>query len=448
MATTPTTETITTTMANNFHLTDDIDINMPENYNKTTNSNNNNSGSNSPQKLDFSFENDAPLALIDSEFIEIADLKPNMCLISVPFIYVHAKDGVDKIIPNIRAIEYDKLVELISISITIPKLTQEENNNLTHILINGILKTAEPNDVYVFEFIKCIATMAENFGLQEQYFDATNCGISFDVIRTYQTDANGLLVTAEPSNYNGYLFYSQMADNQEEILKARAANNDTDYNRMQYTLVSFERAILFQPGYIYNSTISMINLMLFYFHLCVVSIPIRDHCMADLRANMIGWLVDMIARTRVIHAWQSTPQGQRMLSDIITNYDTNNHNVTLCKLKTARERANFISNILDTLQQAKITQTDAFLKTLPMDTINEQLSFDWYMENVNKTIRVINDEPYYVFNTDFIININTEKLPTIATTFLDACDNEALDQLDLPPVVIDNFTKIKENMQL
>ena len=86
--------------------------------------------------------------------------------------------------------------------------------------------------------------------------------ISFDAIRQYVNDpVTTLLVSAEPITFNNASFYSQLSSN-EAIMTARAECNDTDMNRFHYCLKMFEKTLKFEPGYVYNKTVKLMNLAL------------------------------------------------------------------------------------------------------------------------------------------------------------------------------------------
>lgn len=374
----------------------------------------------------------------------------NLCLVKVPYIYAHAGDGHDKISHNLRAIDYKVLTDLVSLALKIPILDNEESASMTYALIEEIINSTTEKEAAIYEFIRYIASMAENFELIDQYCDATNTGISFDMIRRYHCDNDLLLVYTEPATYEGCAFYSQLPP--EQVPVVRQAMNDSDFNRMQYVLLHFEKILTFEPGYATDKTIRFINLTLFYTLLYIKSLRVEFHCTVDLRANITGFLIDAIVRTRVIQHWQQQPQSQKLLMDLTNNHDKNNYIVQMCHIDTPRERANFVRQaLLRTLNKQQLAEKNKLMdqpipisSLMPIKTLLDEFTYDWYMELVEASRIVVEDEPYYVFDNNFIIRLNTTKFPKFIAQFMQSCDPAMFEKVDIPDELKDRLRSVSQ----
>lgn len=358
-------------------------------------------------------------SLNDAETIRLDQIVEPMCIINVPFIYVDIDlaEPQDKVIPNLRAIDYKTFTELMTLALDIPKLTNDASVELTHKLIKLLMSNVSNIDDIksVVEFLEFTSDMSKKFDLDDDYIDVTSECISFDLIRKYTTDKYGILKSSEPTLYNNCSFYSQF-QNPADILRARELNNDSDFNRMQFALNAFEKALTFTPGYVLDKTVKLTNLALFYLILYSVSRPIDTLCSVDLRSNMIAYMIDVIVRTRVIQGWQRSHSGRKLLTDLIKNYNNKNHIVALCKLMTPRERAQYMLKILAEMQSSSEVREDAKLKNISIDSIVSNLNYNWYEEILATTVQNINGRQYYVFSSDFVIQI-TSKVPEIMSQF-------------------------------
>lgn len=358
-------------------------------------------------------------SLSDSEAIKPEEITDAMCIINVPLIYVDTdlNDPHDQVIPNLRAIDYKMFTELMTMAMDIPKLSNDESVELTHKLIRHLMSNVSNVDDIksVLEFLEFTSDMSKKFDLDDDYIDVTSECITFDLIRKYSVDHNGILVSAEPHPYKTCEFYSQLP-NSNDILLVRNLNQDTDFNRMQFALCSFEKTLTFQPGYIYDKTVKLTNLALWYLILYSMSRRIDTLCSVDLRSNMIAYMIDIVIRTRVIQAWQRSISGRKLLTDMIKNYDNKNHIVSLCKLATPRERAQYMLKILADMQSSSEVREDASMKNIPIEAIVSNLNYDWYEEALETTVQIIHNRKYYVFTSDFVVQI-TSKVPEIMSQF-------------------------------
>lgn len=358
-------------------------------------------------------------SLSDSEAIKPEEITDAMCIINVPLIYVDANldNPQDQVIPNLRAIDYKMFTELMTMAIDIPKLSNDDSVELTHKLIRHLMSNVSNVDDIksVLEFLEFTSDMSKKFDLDDDYIDVTSECISFDLIRKYIVDKNGILISADPMAYKKYEFYSQLPT-AEDVLLVRNLNHDTDFNRMQFALCSFEKTLTFQPGYIYDKTVKLTNLALWYLILYSMSRRIDTLCSVDLRSNMIAYMIDIVIRTRVIQAWQRSTSGRKLLTDMIKNYDNKNHIVSLCKLATPRERAQYMLKILADMQSSAEVRNDASMKNIPIEAIVSNLNYDWYEEALETTAQIIHNRKYYVFTSDFVVQI-TSKVPDIMSQF-------------------------------
>lgn len=358
-------------------------------------------------------------SLSDVDAISLQDIPENMCVINVPFIYIDAdlENPNDRVIPNLRAIDYKIFTELMELAITIPQLKNDESADLTHKLINRLISNiSHISEIKpVIDFLEYTTDMSRKFDLDDDYFDITCESISFDMIRKYITDDYGILKSIEPTTYKQAAFYSQITD-ANDVLMARQQNNDTDFNRMQLTLTLFEKSLTFQPGYMYDKSVKLTNLALFYMVLYTISRPIDKLCSANLRSNMIAYILDVIVRTRIIQGWQRVNSSNKLLADLIKNYDSNNYIVGLCRLRTPKERANYMIKTMNDMQSSPELRDDPNLKNISLDTIIQSLNYEWYEQALQTTLQTIDGKSYYVFTSDFVLQI-TSKLPNLLSHF-------------------------------
>jgi hypothetical protein len=390
--------------------------------------------------------------LLDDEPIVPSEITSDYVVICVPLIYVNVdeRNGIDQMIPNLRAIKYDKLVDLMQIAIQIPTLQTKQQIELASDLIKRVtdiysiktknsntppsppknINTTQPttfnrinedctlnknntpstNNTYksmdvgvneeegldymkldkVVGLMSYILKFYEETNLDGDYVNVDSKAISFDKIRRYHVNPNnGILESCEDvSTADGYELYSQI-ENPEDHKRIREMTNDTDFNRIQYVLSCLEQFLLFRPGYILNTTIQVINLAYLYSLIYLSSLPIKSSCSNDLKGNIIGYVIDVILRSRVINHWQRNPNSAKLLSDLTANYNKDHIIVKMCRLDSARERAKLIISLFSKHSKQLI----------------EQLNYDKYIELLKENAQTIEKEQYYVFNIQTVYSL-------------------------------------------
>ncbi|ATZ81562.1 GrBNV_gp36-like protein [Drosophila innubila nudivirus] len=346
-------------------------------------------------------------SLLDTDSVPTHEVNKHGVVISVPTLYINANEesGIDRIVSNLRVINYDKLVELMPIAIDINTVSKCMVAEKCNYLVNYLIKRLDTEDSASFmEFIKFSSRISKDLDIDDDYYDVTTNGLSFDIIRKYINDPyTGVLKMAEPIEYMGYQFYSQIPEDENynnTILNIRQATNDTDFNRIQYHLTHFERTLTFTPGYVYNSTLKLKCLALFYVALYTESKPIEEHCSNDLKGNLLAYILDCVVRSRVIQAWQRDSASQKLTNDIIKNYDTRIHIIKLCQLKTSKERAQHFINLMR--------------QNPELQKFTSHLNFESYMECLRRTSLNIEGDTYYLLGSEFISSIAVN-LPDLAS---------------------------------
>ncbi|AYP97930.1 GrBNV gp36-like protein-like protein [Mauternbach virus] len=337
-------------------------------------------------------------SLLDTESVPVHEVQNHGVVISVPTLYINADEesGIDRVVPNLRVIPYQTLVKLISIAININSVSKNEVAEKCNYLVNYLIKRMDTNESASFmEFIKFSSRISKDLDIDDDYYDVTTSGISFDVIRKYINDPHtGVLQMAEPIEYLGYKFYSEIPENQNyntTVLQIRHECNDTDFNRIQFHLAHFERTLTFTPGYVYNSTLKLKCLALFYVALYTESKPIAEHCSNDLKGNLLAYILDCVVRSRVIQAWQRDSASKKLTNDIIKNYDTRVHIIKLCQLTTSKARAQHFINLMR--------------QNPELQKFTSHLNFDLYMGCLQKTSLKIENNTYYLLGSEFISSI-------------------------------------------
>jgi hypothetical protein len=336
--------------------------------------------------------------ILDNECIEPSDVSKHVgaVVISIPMIYVNEKeDGEDECVQNLRIIKLEVLSKIMNIGINIAAASHDELvdiwENLMTILINSNKEKSNENEI--LQFLSFTTKIGRDMDIEDEYIDSMNSScISFDVIRQYVNDpTTTLLVSANPRNWGNATFYSQLNDNQEVIMRARAECNDTDMNRFHYCMKMFEKTLKFESGFVYNKTVKLMNLALMYLCLINNSNPIKCMSSNDLKSNILGYMIDVVVRSRTIQAWLRSPSSKILMSDIAHNYNDKQIMVNLCKLKTAKDRAKYMLS-----QLAKNKNTVNIAKCL---------SYETYEEVLAKSCMSIQDSRYYVFDNKFILAI-------------------------------------------
>lgn len=351
---------------------------------------------------------DAHLDLLDSAPIDQNEVYSHGVVINVPMIFVACEDqegkATDRTTENLRVIPFATLTDYMHTGL---ELMTAESSELQHIIrtlttrLSEQLDTSE-NTVKVLQLMEVITKMLPNIDLNDPYFDSlSEESLTFDPIMQYVNDpSTSLLISVSPAPYENYQFYSQIPD-QRLVEQIRITRNDTDMNRYHRCMQTFEKALTFTPGYVFNSTLRLIALSCLYLCLIVHSRPIRAFSRNDLRANYIGYVLDCCIRSRVIQAWRAKPSSKILLSDIAHNYNQNQMMVNLCKYETAKDRAKYILSELQ--KQEKIS------------AVVSRLSYEQYERVMSRSKQEIDGAWYYVFDNAFVISIVTiDELGTIS----------------------------------
>lgn len=339
-------------------------------------------------------------SILDSDPISPNDLASGDVVINVPYLCISADEfnGRDEaIMPNLRAINYDRLTELMNIAVTIPHATDEQQIDLYHNFINIIIQSATQsvdNISHIMDFLNFAAQLGKDIDVDDNYIDINTNGISFDIIRKYITDPiTGILMSADPIVHDSNIqLYSQLS-NEQDVLEIRKLYNDTDFNRIQYYLTCFEKTLMFRPGFVYSRTVKVTNLALFYLCLLNHSRPIDKLCSNDLKANILSYIIDVILRSRVIQAWQKEASSKKLISDLLKNYDKNNHILNLCQLNSAKMRANYFLN-----QLSKKPELSEYI---------DHIKYESYETLIDRFKQVIDGKEYYMLGSQFITDAAT-----------------------------------------
>lgn len=320
----------------------------------------------------------------------------NCVIVTIPKIYVNTDDlnGKDKVIPNLRMIEYAKLSETIQYGLKIINATKDELVDITTELITILgVQLKHANLKNLVDFIGSNAQISRDLDIDDEYIDNTLVDLSFDVIRRYVTDEKtGILCDVQDCTIYGYQLYSQIT-NDADLQYIRHELNDSDYNRMQYILAIFEKMLLYNPDYLLNSTSKITALAVFYLCLVGYSNPIEGYCANDIKANLLGFIIDNLFRTRLIQAWFQNPISNNFMSDLKRSYNQNNYMVQLCVLPTAKLRAEKFIRLLH--------------QTPELQQVAQVVNYDKYIELLDAYKLESNGVFYYNFDISFISNMIT-----------------------------------------
>lgn len=334
--------------------------------------------------------------LQDREPIEPQEAHRYGVLICVPFLYPHTNEqsSNDKFVPNLRVINYKNLVELTCEARKIAKSNSNEQLEICDFYSKRFDAIHDESVQGLIKFLRTSCNLTKELELNEQHIDIGTEAASFDVIRNFINDKEtGLLTSAEPTIVYGYQFYSQIPSEHVPGLEQtiRQQTNDTDLNRIYLQMEYFQKALLFRPKFFYGLSLQMVNLALHYLSLVFESIPILNLSSNDLKSNILGYIFDVIIRSRVIQAWHNDVDCKKLLVDIIRNYDPQHYLVMTCCENTAEKRANVFLRLL--LQNKKYAQ------------FVEKINYTAYKDLLLKSVVVIENESYYLINNTFIINI-------------------------------------------
>lgn len=332
-----------------------------------------------------------PSSGADESMVPLADVAAHGVIIPVPMICVNCNDlQEDQVIKNYRVIRYDVLEELMNKGKQIETAGYIEQLEISERFVKDMiaLNKQSKETENMLNCITIFGNLGRSIDVDDTFIDASTEGISFDPIRVYENDKTGLLVGHAHTTWHGVSFYSQLGDDEQLKARLRQEMNETDLNQMYFMLECFERSLLFHKERVCNHTIKVTNLCLFYLSLIDNSQPIENLCDTDIKCNIMGYLIDVIVRSRVITKWRQNPCSKNLLLDLVRNYDGQNHMVAMCKLETPRERAEYI---LKMLSESPETQK-----------VVANLSYSEYEKVLEYSAHIINGSRYYVFKSQFI----------------------------------------------
>lgn len=330
----------------------------------------------------------------DESAVPLAEVASHGVIIPVPMICVNCNDlQEDQAIKNYRVIRYDLLEELMNKAKHIETASYIDQLEISERFVKDMIDSNKQSKD-TEQMLKCVTTFGDlgrSIDVDDTFIDASTEGITFDPIRVYENDKTGLLVGHTHTTWHGLSFYSQLGDDEPLKARVRQEMNETDLNQMYYMLECFEKSLLFHKTRVCNHTVKLTNLCLFYLTLIDNSRPIENMCDTDLKNNIMGYLIDVVVRSRVITKWRLNPCSKNLILDMVRNYNDQNHMVMMCKLETPRERAAYI---LKALSESPETHKAV-----------ANLSYSEYEKVLEQSAYTINDSRYYVFKSKFIHDI-------------------------------------------
>lgn len=355
----------------------------------------------------------------DSESIDeapqTADVPLNECpmdhvAITIPWFYVNCDEFAEhRAVNNLYFINYNKLREILTLSADIETGDNDKQIDICPKLVK-MLKSKEDRvdgednvNGVIYRQIKAILSTLQEFGsfqsqldVDDIFVDVSHETVSFNTIRQYKNDImTGLLIEATEREVDGYHFYSQVPTDEEKMY-IREITNETDLNQMYFILQKFKDSLLFKPNRVCNYTSKLINICIMYLVLESHAIPIRGNYLSYVDTNIISFMIDCIARSRVLGHWKHNPCTRQLICDLVANYHKNNMLVSVCKLETARERAQFLCE--------QIKQHGNLSKTI---------SYAEYEKLIKRYVIKVNDTMYYSFDKMFLMNL--VELPSFTT---------------------------------
>lgn len=362
-------------------------------------------------KMENSYDDSASM----NESPQIADVSLNECpadhvAITVPWFYVNCDEFAEhRTVDNLYFINYHKLREILALSADIETGDNDKQIDICPKLVK-MLKSKEDcmdeeNSVngVIYRQIKAILSTLQDFGtfqsqldVDDIFVDVSHETVSFNTIRQYENDSmTGLLIESTEREVHGYHFYSQVPTD-EERMYIREITKETDLNQMYFILQKFKDTLLFKPNRVCNYTSKLINICIMYLVLESHAIPVRGNYLSYVDTNIISFMIDCIARSRVLGHWKHNPCTRQLICDLVANYHKNNMLVSVCKLETARERAQFLCE--------RIKQNGNLSKTI---------SYAEYEKLINRYVIKVDDTAYYSFDKMFLMNL--VELPSFTT---------------------------------
>lgn len=339
---------------------------------------------------------DIPFSENDDLGVPLAEVASHGVIVPVPMICVNCDDVKDdQAIKNYRVIRYEVLEELMNKAKRIETAGYIDQLEISERFVKDMIDSNKQSKdtEHMLNCVTMFGDLGRSIDVDDTFIDASTEGITFDPIRAYRNDkTTGLLVSHAHTTWCGLSFYSQFGDDEQQLKeRVRRQMNETDLNQMYYMLECFEKSLLFHKTRVCNHTVKVTNLCLFYMSLIDNSRPIENMCDTDLKNNIMGYLIDVVVRSRVITKWRLNPCSKNLIMDMVRNYNDHNHMVMMCKLETPRERAEYI---LKALSESPETHRAV-----------ASLSYSEYEKVLEQSAYTINDGRYYVFKSQFIHSI-------------------------------------------
>lgn len=326
--------------------------------------------------------------------VPLAEVASYGVIVQLPMICVNCDDrGDDRAVKNFRVIPYERLERLMNEAKHIETASYADQLGISERFVKDMVGSNK-HSRDTEQMLKCITMFGDvgrSIDVDDTFVDASTEGITFDPIRKYENDRTGVLVRHTHTTWRGRSFYSQFGDDVALMARVRRKMNETDLNQMHYMLECFEKSLLFHKTRLYNNTVKVTNLCLFYLSLIDNSLPVENMCDTDLKNNFLGTLIDVVVRSRVITKWRLNHCSRNLIQDMVRNYDGKNHMVAMCRLETPRERADYI---LRTLSETHETR-----KAIA------GLSYGEYEKVLEESAYTINGDRYYVFKSKFVHGI-------------------------------------------
>lgn len=369
---------------------------------------------------------------VNKQSPQIVDVPLNECpanhvAITIPWFYVNCDEFSEhRLLENLYFIDYQKLREILALSADIETGDNDKQIDICPKLVK-LLKSKEDmfsvdgtDDVngVVYRQIKAILSTLQEFGsfqsqldVDDVFVDISHETVSFNTIRYYENDPKtGLLINTVERETNGHSFYSQVFSD-EEKMHIREMNRETDLNQMYFILQKFKESLLFKPNRVCNYTSKLINICILYLVLESHSIPVRGNYLMYVDTNIISFMIDCIARSRVLGHWKHNPCTRQLIADIVTNYHKNNMLVAVCKLDTARDRAQFLCDQIK--QHGNLTKA---------------ISYAEYEKLIKRYVIKVDGVSYYSFDKMFLMNL--VELPSFTAIIDTAAATAAADDVN------------------
>jgi len=331
--------------------------------------------------------------------ISIDQLQPDQVCVELPWIFVNIDDDKNhEFISSYKVIDFSILQSLMKYA---PKIETGDNKEQMDVMADLLAKinTTDDNETGLMTNAKklldaftVIGKIYDDMDVCDNFVDITYEAITFNPIRLYVNDKNTrLLVSAKETVVDGISFYSQLDPNNTDLkLKIREKMNEDDLNQIYYVLEKFRESLLFKPTRICNMSIKILNMCILFLAIDNHSVPLRDKYLKDYYWNLIGYMMDVLIRSRVIQYWHKYPCTQQLLKELTNNYNKLNTMVAICKLTKAKDRAEYIINRIRAGPKGELFKAD---------------TYNSYINIINKYVFRNGNDVYYNFTQESMQNV-------------------------------------------